>query len=338
MITISLCMIVKNEEKVLARCLESVKELADEIIIVDTGSTDKTKEIAYQYTDKVYDFEWVFDFSAARNFAFSKATCDYIYSADADEVIDEENRAKFKLLKENLLPEIEIVQMYYGNQLSFGTIYNYDRELRPKLFKRLRTFEWVEPIHETVRLSPVVFDSEIEITHLPEQSHTGRDLLAFQRQIKKEGALSPRLSNLYAKELFVSGQDEDFLDAEDYFTIVANDAETSMEQMKEAICVVAKAAALRRNYLKLYRYALKDIASEGVSEICYLLGEYYLECKEFEEAAVWFYNAAFEANSILNIHYSGDMPLRQLSVCYQSMGLPEQAEEYANLARNWKAE
>lgn len=338
MITISLCMIVKNEEKVLARCLESVKELADEIIIVDTGSTDKTKEIAYQYTDKVYDFEWVFDFSAARNFAFSKATCDYIYSADADEVIDEENRAKFKLLKENLLPEIEIVQMYYGNQLSFGTIYNYDRELRPKLFKRLRTFEWVEPIHETVRLSPVVFDSEIEITHLPEQSHTGRDLLAFQRQIKKEGALSPRLSNLYAKELFVSGQDEDFLDAEDYFTIVANDAETSMEQMKEAICVVAKAAALRRDYLKLYRYALKDIASEGVSEICYLLGEYYLECKEFEEAAVWFYNAAFEANSILNIHYSGDMPLRQLSVCYQSMGLPEQAEEYANLARNWKAE
>ncbi len=338
MITISLCMIVKNEEKVLARCLESVKELADEIIIVDTGSTDKTKEIAYQYTDKVYDFEWVFDFSAARNFAFSKATCDYIYSADADEVIDEENRAKFKLLKENLLPEIEIVQMYYGNQLSFGTIYNYDRELRPKLFKRLRTFEWVEPIHETVRLSPVVFDSEIEITHLPEQSHTGRDLLAFQRQIKKEGALSPRLSNLYAKELFVSGQDEDFLDAEDYFTIVANDAETSMEQMKEAICVVAKAAALRRDYLKLYRYALKDIASEGVSEICYLLGEYYLECKEFEEAAVWFYNAAFEANSILNIHYSGDMPLRQLSVCYQSMGLPEQAEEYVNLARNWKAE
>ena len=73
MITISLCMIVKNEEKLLARCLDSVAGLMDEIIIVDTGSTDRTKEIAARYTDKIYDFEWVQDFSAARNFAFSKA-------------------------------------------------------------------------------------------------------------------------------------------------------------------------------------------------------------------------------------------------------------------------
>ena len=56
MITVSLCMIVKNEEQVLARCLDSIKDLMDEIIIVDTGSTDKTKEIAGKYTDKVYDF------------------------------------------------------------------------------------------------------------------------------------------------------------------------------------------------------------------------------------------------------------------------------------------
>jgi len=338
MITVSLCMIVKNEQKVLARCLDSVKDLVDEIIIVDTGSTDRTKEIAGRYTDKLYDFEWIQDFSAARNFAFSKATCDYIYTADADEIINEENREKFKILKETLLPEIEIVQMYYGNQLSFGTIYNYDRELRPKLFKRLRTFEWVEPIHETIRLSPVIFDSEIEITHMPEQSHTGRDLLAFQRQIKKEGRLSARLSNLYAKELFVSGQDADFLEAETYFTAVADDAQTSIEQMKEAVCVVVKAAMFRKDYLKFYRYAMKDIASEGISEICYLLGEYYLLCEEYAEAAIWFYNAAFETHSILNIHYSGDMPLRRLAGCYEKMGLLEQAAEYEALAADWKAE
>ena len=140
--TISLCMIVKNEEKHLARCLDTVRDLMDEIIIVDTGSVDRTKEIAARYTDRIYDFAWIDDFSAARNFAFSMAGCDYIYSADADEVLDEENHEKFRLLKENLLPEIEIVQMYYGNQLSFGTVYNFDRELRPKLFKRLRTFQY----------------------------------------------------------------------------------------------------------------------------------------------------------------------------------------------------
>ena len=72
MVSISLCMIVKNEEQVLARCLDSVRGLMDEIIIVDTGSTDQTKAIAAKYTDKIYDFEWISDFAAARNFAFSK--------------------------------------------------------------------------------------------------------------------------------------------------------------------------------------------------------------------------------------------------------------------------
>ena len=127
MATISLCMIVKNEEAVLARCLDSICGLMDEMIIVDTGSTDRTREIAKKYTKKVYGFAWVNDFSAARNFAFSKASCEYIYSADADEVLDEENREKFRYLKENLMPEVEIVQMYYGNQLSLRSVYYYDR-------------------------------------------------------------------------------------------------------------------------------------------------------------------------------------------------------------------
>ena len=66
-----------------------------------------------------------------------------------------------------MVPEIEIVQMKYGNQLSFGTVYNFDEEYRPKLFKRLREFVWEEAIHETIRTFPVVYDSDIVITHLP---------------------------------------------------------------------------------------------------------------------------------------------------------------------------
>lgn len=62
-------MIVKNEEEVLRQCLDSVNNLCEEIIIVDTGSTDKTKEIAREYTDKIIDFKWIDDFSAARNIA-----------------------------------------------------------------------------------------------------------------------------------------------------------------------------------------------------------------------------------------------------------------------------
>lgn len=68
--TISLCMIVKNEEQALPKCLESIKDIVDEIIIIDTGSTDRTKELAKKFTDKIYDFEWINDFGAARNYSF----------------------------------------------------------------------------------------------------------------------------------------------------------------------------------------------------------------------------------------------------------------------------
>lgn len=338
MITISLCMIVKNEERLLARCLASVADLMDEIIIVDTGSTDATKEIAAQYTDKIYDFTWVQDFSAARNFAFSKATKEYIYSADADEVLDEENRQAFLQLKETLLPEIEIVQMYYANQLAYGTIYNYDKELRPKLFKRLREFVWVEPIHEQVKLEPVVYDSDVAILHMPESNHKDRDLASFLRMTEKGQPLSKRLHNIYAKELFVSGEEEDFLKAAAFFEQSCLDTERSMEEIKEAACVAARAARIAGDIRKFFKYALKVVACDGCAEICCELGSYYLEQQDFDEAIVWFYNAAYETESILNIHSSGDIPLTGLAQCYRLAGHREQAEEYERLASEWNVE
>ena len=93
MISVSMCMIVKNEQDILKRCLDSYAGTYDELIIVDTGSSDNTKAIASEYTDKIYDFTWINDFSAARNFAFSKASCEYIFSADADEELDKIGRA-----------------------------------------------------------------------------------------------------------------------------------------------------------------------------------------------------------------------------------------------------
>lgn len=336
MATISLCMIVKNEEKILGRCLDSICDLMDEIIIVDTGSTDRTREIAKRYTKKVYSFAWVDDFSAARNFAFSKAVCEYIYSADADEVLNEENREKFWHLKETLLPEVEIVQMYYGNQLSYGTVYNYDRELRPKLFKRQRSFCWIEPIHETVRLLPVVFDSDIEITHLPQGSHAGRDIAIFESMVQKGKPLSGRLFTMYAKELLIAGDKRQLENAEEYFTQTADGGETPPEQMKEALCVVVKAARVRGDALKMYRYAMKGVTDEGISEVCFELGEYYLQQKDYVEASIWYYNAAYETGSILNIHTGGDLPLLRLAECYEALGVEEQAKQYRTAAREWK--
>ena len=340
MITISLCMIVKNEEDVLARCLDSVADLVDEIVIVDTGSTDATKEIAARYTDKIYDFRWIDDFSAARNYAFSKASCEYIYTADADEVISPENREKFCHLKRALLPEIEIVQMKYGNQLQFGTVYNYDEEYRPKLFKRLREFVWQEPIHEMVRLEPVIYDSDIVITHMSKGSHAQRDLQNFRKQTDAGIKLGKRLQNMYAKELFLAGEEQDFQQAEAYFKVSAADPERGLEEIREACCVVARAARLRGDERTFFKYVVKAIADDegGCSEACVELGLFYEAAGDLGEAVIWFYNAAYEVVPQLTLASGRQLPLEGLVRCYKALGMEEQALQYEEEHRKLEQE
>ena len=337
MITVSLCMIVKNEEKILKRCLDSVADLVDELIIVDTGSTDSTKEIAAAYPGVLlYDFTWLDDFAAARNFAFSKATKDYIYSADADEVLDAVNRERFRILKEALLPEVEIVQMKYGNQLQFGTVYNFDEEYRPKLFKRLREFVWQEPIHETVRLSPVVYDSDIVITHMPESSHAGRDFTAFLRAVERGEKLSARLLNMYAKELFLAGEDEDFIRAQSVFYEAARDMDREADSVKEACLVTAAAARRGKDEAAFFKFAVKVLAAGGCSELCREFGDFYIEKGDFEEAAIWYYNACYETEPILALKTAGAETLEKLALCYDKLELPKEAEYYREEAIRWK--
>ena len=328
MISISVCMIVKNEEKVLARCLDSLRPIADEIIIADTGSTDATKEIAARYTDKIYDFTWIHDFSAARNFAFSKATKDYIYSADADEVLSSENWQQFQKLKECLLPEIEIVQMKYGNQLQFGTVYNFDEEYRPKLFKRKRDFVWEEAIHEAVRLMPIVYDSDIVITHMPHESHAKRDLQNFRKQIEQGKRLSSRLQDMYTRELYLAGDEEDLVWAAEYLKQSVTDEERSVDEVKQACCVLAKLARIQKDAVTFMKFASKVLVQDGCSEICYEMGLLYEDEGDLEEAVIWYYNAAYETPCQMSLKSATTEPLIQLVSCYEKLGMPEVAEEY----------
>ena len=260
MISISMCMIAKNEEAVLKRCLDSYSGLFDEIIIVDTGSTDNTKNIAAGYTDKIYDFEWTGDFSEARNFAFSKASCDYIFSADADEVLDDYNRNLFMRLKSVLLPEIDIVQMKYVN-CSHNTVYNSKKELRPKLYKRLRTFTWISPIHETVRLQPVIFDSDIEILHMPQSSHS-------KRAFSMEHILKIMFLECFARNC---SYQEAMMTLKNFMIYLPDDSYTNIQTMTVLKqyhaslpeCTVLKILAMifLRSHLKmlLYRHVLKSV-------------------------------------------------------------------------------
>lgn len=309
MSTISVCMIVKNEEKVLERCLLSLKGIWDELIIVDTGSSDATKEIARKYTDRVYDFTWIDDFSAARNYAFSKANCEYIYSADADEVLDETNRKRFLQLKEVLIPEVEIVQMWYVTPEEYNTTENFDKEYRPKLYKRQREFVWIDPIHETVRLDPVVFDSDIEIIHKPHNHHADRDFKIFRGMIDKGLPISKKLHKMYARELMLSGQKEDFMAAKDFFEQSIRDAKRGEDECQEALCVLCKALRLEGDEVSFLQYALKAVSTMPCSEICLELGIYFYEKEQYEESLQWFESAVERTLPAVDASSSGEGPL-----------------------------
>ena len=143
---------------------------------------------------------------------------------------------------------------------------------------------------------------------MPESVHSSRDFAVFQKQIQKGQRLSKRLHHMYAMELYISGSDEDVIQAEPYFAATACEPERSLDEVKEAACIVVRAARLRGDSGVILKMCLKDLLSEGSSEMCYELGEYFYEKKDYEESAMWYYNAMNETNSILNIHTSTDWP------------------------------
>jgi len=145
---ISLTMIVRNEEKNLPRCLESVRGVFDEIVVVDTGSTDRTKEIAASFGAKIVDFAWIDDFSAARNAALEKATGDYAFWLDADDVIEPPHKDKLvellKTLRENGR-DAYVLRCFCAT--SEGAVLAVDH---PRLFPLLDGIRWERRIHEVI--------------------------------------------------------------------------------------------------------------------------------------------------------------------------------------------
>ena len=116
--SISLCLMVRNEEDSLPGCLQSAADLVDETIVVDTGSTDRTKEVAASFAAKVFDFPWIDDFAAARNECIRHATGEWIFWMDADERMDEVNREKLRGLFESIKPRQE--ELSHGLHGSHG--------------------------------------------------------------------------------------------------------------------------------------------------------------------------------------------------------------------------
>ena len=141
---LSVCMIVKNEERFLGQCLASVKGLADELIVIDTGSTDRTVEIAREHGAQVGHFEWCDDFAAARNASIAPATGDWILFLDADEELSPAEKQNLPALLNNnnvALIRLPLINSHQG-QIS--------KSILPRLFRNIPAIQFQGCVHEGV--------------------------------------------------------------------------------------------------------------------------------------------------------------------------------------------
>lgn len=326
---ISLCMIVRDEEKTLARCLDSVKDIVDEIIIVDTGSTDQTKEIAKGYTDLLYDFEWVDDFSVARNYAFSKGTQEYLMWLDADDVILPEDRQQLLELKKTIDPNIDCIIMKYNltsredGQIS-SSFY------RERIVKRNKGFKWHDPIHEYIYYAGNVQKVDIAITHKKIDLPTRRNLEIIEKYIANGNELSERNWFYYARELFRVGEIDK---AMVYYNKFLDTNKGLNSNYLDSCIELSSCYDNKKDDINSLKTLLRYFEKDGPrAEICCKLGYYYKDREQYEKAIEWFKLAPYTSkpNSLGAImpHYWDYVPYMELCSCYYRLGKIDEAIKY----------
>lgn len=322
--SISMCMIVKNEADILEETLDSVQAVVDEMIIVDTGSTDNTKEIAQKYTEHVYDFEWIDDFSAARNAAYSYATKDYILFMDADDFLPEEEREKIMQLKKDLDDSVDAVSMFTVVSLDeFGKpAFKYRRH---RLVKRTNNFRWHGAVHEYLEVGGQIVHSDIAVLHRKQnnsKSASRRNLNIYEKRLKKGDSFSARDTFYYANEL---RDHREFQKAIEQYKKFLDSKKGWLEDNIRACINLADCYRILKKPSEeieaLTRTFVYDIPRPEVS--C-RLGDMYKMKNMFYKAIIW-YRLAIEVDVSNSLgfqleQYSTWYPHLQLCVCYWQIG------------------
>ncbi|MCL1914662.1 MAG: glycosyltransferase [Eubacteriaceae bacterium] len=327
---ISLCMIVRDEEDVMKRCLDSIKNVVDEIIVVDTGSVDATKRIARNCGAKVYDFEWIDDFAAARNESFRYATKDFIMWFDADDVLTEENAKKLKELKKSLPSFVNTVHMRYDTSFdeAGNATFSYMRE---RLFRRSTNPKWVGAIHETCSYSQPTMEVDIAVEHRKlKAGDPKRNMRIFESMIAKGQELNARETFYYARELMYNNRLEDAINR--FIEFLSRD-DCWIENRISAYGDLANCYRKSGHEQKALHALVASLADDGPrAEICCDIGKHWLDNGRYELALFW-YSLASEQDPQANRgafvlpDCYGFIPYIQMCVAYDKLGEKDKAIE-----------
>lgn len=338
MITISLCMIVKNEEKTLARCLDTVKDIVDEINIVDTGSTDRTKDIAKKYTDRIFDFPWNDSFSDARNESFRYATKDYILYLDADDVFLEKDREKLKKLKETLNPSVDSVSMYYdAGTDEYGNVTL--RYRRNRLLKRERNFKWRGDCHNYINVYGAIINADIAVTHKKIRHSVGRTISIFEEKKARGDVFTARDYFYYGNELRENKRYEEAI--ESYNKNLALKEGWVEDKIFACIFKADCYLALHDGESELDSLFQSFRYSAPRAEACCRIGDAFHTSGQERTAVFWYEQAARQTPdpnrwSFIYMAYYTWYPHLQLCVSYYNLGDRKKAWEHNEEAAKYR--
>ena len=275
--TISACMIVKNEERFLPQCLNSIKNYVDEIIIVDTGSTDSTIDIAKRFTDKLYFHQWENSFSRARNQALQYATGDWIFTIDADEELMEGSGPYMRMAVRDA-GDSDIIYVRIYSSYANGTKKSFHNSER--LFRNNGVIHYEGSVHNQVVGGTGALNSSISIWHYGYDVDEKKALEKFERTtglLKKEIEKDP-LNPMHHHNLSIS-----------YFSRNLNE-----ESVSEALRAIELSNSQKNNN-NLYAWSY-FIASMGY----YRMGR-LKEAKKYAEQSLNKYSEHMDSNYMLTI-------------------------------------
>lgn len=279
--TLSLALIVRDAENTLARCLDSVRPYVDELVIVDTGSQDATKAIARQFTDRIFDFAWRDDFSAARQFAFDQVTGDWIAWVDADDVVIGGDlwRAEMAALPTGITC---VHWRYLRIRPTDGVIIS--QHWRERCVRNDGSYSWKGRVHEVLvrdRAEQIYNSTLVWLEHhqQPSEARSRRNLNILEAEYRELGEATPTRSLFYMGNEYLDHQA--WQQAADCYRLYLQRGSWRDERYFAAVRRARALWALEDHdaALDAYLSALKELPSFphayfGLAEVYYTLHEW----------------------------------------------------------------
>jgi len=324
--SISLAMIVKDEEEVFDRCLSSVKDVVDEIIIVATGTNPQTTKIAKKYTDKVFPFTWVRDFSKARNYSFEQCTKEWIIWLDSDDEVPPADCEKIRNL--DFSDKDMIICDYFYAQDEFGApSCNVPRE---RIIRRSLGLKWQKRVHEYLPMIGRQYRSNIGVWHHKQHGTSDRNIVILEEMIA-DGDYDSRDVFYLAKEYQDAGRQDEALERFAQFVTMPGafweDVFRSYHYMAQIWLNKGDEAKFKENLFKSIEI------EERRAELYCQMGEFYMGKSQWDKAIHWYKIAANtvrpkELLSTYQPEYYSWLPCLQLCVCYNNIGNVNEAYKW----------